>query len=481
MSKDNTYNLLLSKLLNGSITSEEKWELEKASLDDPFLADAIEGYYDNGGSTAHLEEIKQSLYPTEKKSKTRSLLIRRLSIAASLLALFTASFWMFKNTSSPNLTAEKSVKTEIPAANKSTIESGQTASKQKAVVQLPEKNISGNNTVDKKSRTTSPDTKPPTKALPKSKKAIPAPLPQTKDVATQKVEEIIIQEEKANASKNSEVMDEVVITEYDEDLLSDNVRRGNYYQEKVVEPTPSAKKEKSETIPIKEEQLTDLVEESLEEEIVIVEEKAGPANVSQGMAIPPSVPTIRRGIVRDDEGVPLKGVTILDSKSNPIATTNEQGLFSLPEDMGYVITSFTGYDSKTVAVTDQLTIELQPTAKALSERHLRLIDQMNDSEVQRFYTNKLNELFSRNWPICRSSFGGTDIITNAGRTERSFTRTHISVSIKINDAGRIEDLTYFEELEPDCSATINDIFNEAMASGVFETGRGIEFRYRINL
>ena len=481
MSKDNTYNPLLHKLLNGTITSEEKWELEKASLDDPFLTDAIEGYYDNEGSASHLTEIKEAIQPVKKKSKTRGLLIKRLSIAASLLALFTASFWMFQNTSSPNLTAEKkSAPKENPSADKSILGSSKTLSKQKRATKEAEI-IIDNNTASKKTNQTQPNPNPQPTAIPLTPKAEPRPRPQVKDIASQGIEERLIKEEKSNSQP--EEMDDVVITQYDEQLLSDAARRGNSNNEKTTEPTTNTKIEKARTTPNNEEILADT---ESEEETILAEAKtiqtgAIQTDVSQSMAIPPAVPTIRRGIVRDDKGTPLAGVTILDSKSNPIATTNAQGLFSLPDDLGYVMTSFMGYDSKTVPVTDQLTIELQPTANALSERHLRLIDQMNDTEVQRYYTNKLNELFSRNWPICRSGFSGTDIITNAGRPQQRFTRTHISVSIEINDAGTIEDLTYFEDIEPSCSATINDLFNEAMASGVFESGRAIEFRYRINL
>ena len=37
----------LKKLHAGTLTNNERWQLEKASLDDPFLEDALEGYYNN--------------------------------------------------------------------------------------------------------------------------------------------------------------------------------------------------------------------------------------------------------------------------------------------------------------------------------------------------------------------------------------------------------------------------------------------------
>lgn len=91
-SEKNTYKTLLNKLIGGSITPIEKWELEKASLDDPFLADAIEGYYNN----SFKKETLESIVPIPKRKSTIRL-GRSLLVAASLVALFVVSFLLIQN------------------------------------------------------------------------------------------------------------------------------------------------------------------------------------------------------------------------------------------------------------------------------------------------------------------------------------------------------------------------------------------------
>jgi hypothetical protein len=62
--KHHNYTLAdIEKYLQGKLSSAEMHELEKAALQDPFLADAIEGFKETDLSTAHehLEEIHQEL------------------------------------------------------------------------------------------------------------------------------------------------------------------------------------------------------------------------------------------------------------------------------------------------------------------------------------------------------------------------------------------------------------------------------------
>jgi len=95
---NNRHSELLLKLAQGRISEKEKWELERASLDDAFLADALEGYYDS--------KAKHDLSAVPIQSKTitskpeiepirRSLFKKWAGIAASLLILFSISFWAF--------------------------------------------------------------------------------------------------------------------------------------------------------------------------------------------------------------------------------------------------------------------------------------------------------------------------------------------------------------------------------------------------
>ena len=90
MNKHDLHIELLKKLVAGNISDSEKWILEKASLDDPFLADALEGFYQRNEKN----NTKVNL-PTRR----RQLLINSKwwKVAASFLVLIGAALvfnWM---------------------------------------------------------------------------------------------------------------------------------------------------------------------------------------------------------------------------------------------------------------------------------------------------------------------------------------------------------------------------------------------------
>lgn len=89
MNNGKTYHDLLDKLVSGTITDSERWQLERASLDDPFLADALEGYY-----TSAIDKERLKALSVIQKSKVRSL-VPVYMIAASLAVLVVISFFLF--------------------------------------------------------------------------------------------------------------------------------------------------------------------------------------------------------------------------------------------------------------------------------------------------------------------------------------------------------------------------------------------------
>jgi len=94
MSINKKHKELLEKLFNGVISDHEKWQLEKASLDDPFLADAIEGFYDNKFDAEVVENLKVE---KPQVAVRRIPMWKPLSIAASFLMLMSISFWFYNN------------------------------------------------------------------------------------------------------------------------------------------------------------------------------------------------------------------------------------------------------------------------------------------------------------------------------------------------------------------------------------------------
>jgi len=89
MKKEERYwNELLDKLSRGVITDEERFELEKQALDDPFLFDAIEGY------TLHGKTADETKVGGETKTG-RILTLPRMAAAASLIFL-VSMIWLMK-------------------------------------------------------------------------------------------------------------------------------------------------------------------------------------------------------------------------------------------------------------------------------------------------------------------------------------------------------------------------------------------------
>lgn len=88
--RNQTYwNELLSKYRTGSISKDERYELEKAALDDPFLMDALQGFSENmGDHDALLSDIQNSHLQTKKKKDYSSV----FSIAAGFLLLAGVMF-----------------------------------------------------------------------------------------------------------------------------------------------------------------------------------------------------------------------------------------------------------------------------------------------------------------------------------------------------------------------------------------------------
>ena len=91
MHPNKDYNILLNKLISGTIKDDERWELDRASLDDPFLADALEGIYNN-------EVVRKPKLLLGDVSKSRQLTwFKPLLVAASLVLLLGFSFLMIRN------------------------------------------------------------------------------------------------------------------------------------------------------------------------------------------------------------------------------------------------------------------------------------------------------------------------------------------------------------------------------------------------
>lgn len=476
MSIDKKHKDLLQKLIAGTISDHEQWQLERASLDDPFLADALEGYRMEGANEDALTSIHKKLQSRSQPTKTRTLLWKRLSIAASLLILMSASFWMFKANEADTINMstaesaplENTAKTERVAeaqpVEDQLLESEEEEENSGGSFKNMEKDKRAENNVDKTElRDYSAE------ASKKEKVSTPqAPVPPSPTTPVQE-EVITIEEALADYEErfpDKEVMDEIIVLEDSNvpESTADIVPEDQAAQTKVVEVT--AKKKATSPASYKRTKVESIPAEPQMDRAVL--SNAGPIE---------SLPTITQGVVLNNEGQPMPGVEILDIQNNKLVETDAGGNFFLPDMNGYVITAFAGYDSMTVAVTPNLSIQLQKSSETLGQPHKRLVDMMDVGELRNHYINELNVIFSRNWPICNQSR-----INNVSQSQGlgGSLKNNTTVHLVVNGNGTIDDTTFYDELPESCSSKIQDLLAAAESAQLFVKERPMNFTYRIN-
>jgi TonB-dependent SusC/RagA subfamily outer membrane receptor len=84
----------IEKYLNGELDARAMHELERQALDDPFLADALEGYAQKPVSAAaHLKDLNRRLHQRIQPKTKRLSLLSTLSIAATVLVFVSIGSW----------------------------------------------------------------------------------------------------------------------------------------------------------------------------------------------------------------------------------------------------------------------------------------------------------------------------------------------------------------------------------------------------
>lgn len=112
--------LLIRKYLNGELDARAMHSLEARAQDDPFLADALEGYEKAGrNQQPAIAELSKRLQQRVQEAKVKRLIpFRTLAIAASILVVFTIGWLVFTKTKTvtpPPVIALKPVE-KIPPA-----------------------------------------------------------------------------------------------------------------------------------------------------------------------------------------------------------------------------------------------------------------------------------------------------------------------------------------------------------------------------
>ena len=176
----NRENLL--RYISGQMSPAEMHALEKAALEDPFLADALEGLQQEKSSKTKkdLESLDQRLLNrTDPKVVPLPPRIKwwRVAIVASIIGLMGLSYYLFtlRDEELPSI-AQVSTKTEpdsgmIPGSEMLFQDSASTASK-------PEEKLTGNENI-KPTHTLPTNTKNSNSSVSESDKTLPGQLPST--------------------------------------------------------------------------------------------------------------------------------------------------------------------------------------------------------------------------------------------------------------------------------------------------------------
>lgn len=101
---------LLKAYREGTISAEDRHALERMALDDPFLFDAMEGYQTEGNHSEVIGRLKEQVTPTPVISMPR---INWLSIAAGIVVLVGAIFWINQQWNASTDTMSQHIETDI--------------------------------------------------------------------------------------------------------------------------------------------------------------------------------------------------------------------------------------------------------------------------------------------------------------------------------------------------------------------------------
>lgn len=459
-------NQLLRKLTAGTLTEAERWSLERASLDDPFLADAIEGYYTEGvDRLSEVAKLKAGL-PKKQTSKSRRLMPWKwMSVAACLFVLVGLSFWMY-NSPMDQLQHTSAVEAVKENKNWSASANSTKAKRNDSKSPIVPRNEGAARAGASPTAAKNSEPTPARQNVEKRTSTQPA-TPIIADTDMDVSTESLPQRESARAPAK----EAMVIEEEPEDtaLKKSESKRLN----DVVGTTTKAKKKKE--VPATAAPRTSTINKTSEEEIATVDMKMESSDITSTSSIErqktstPAVLPKNTVQLISESGQALPGVEILDMNNNSLGNSDREGNFHIPQEQPYVIAAFAGYDSLTIASAPNLSVAMQSSSETFSQPHMRLVDQMDDAEVIRFYTNKLNDIFSRYWPLCTERSVANDFFTG------------VSIYLTVEKSGNLAVPEYIRDLDPACKEKISQVLRIAQEQQIFYSARPVRFMYRVNI
>jgi len=424
MSDNKRHSELLIKLSQGVISEKEKWELERASLDDAFLADAIEGYY-NSQATHELSRISiRSVRYTTKETVQISLIKKWIAVAASLLVLFSVSFWAFNQSgeNSSNLLSESHESKQKINRAQSTISAANLPDKEKAL------SLAENDKYEAVTENEITEKSLPSK-VDKEEKMTPGVKKKWKKEA-----------KKEDSMLNSENMDSIVgaSTQMSESKSTNVDAKGK--AEPCFENAPAFQKVKQPNV---------AVVKSLEN-IEFVPFK------------------LVSGTVRDLSGTPIANVALTSEEGVGPVFTDKNGLFEMElakEDITIIATA-DGFVSKTIRAGSDLNINLNKARRVFYDPPKMLAELMSLAELNQHYKNELGNYFKgRNILQCNNSF-------------KSWKK--IKMTISITKDNMVEGVQFLNEIEEPCQISIENIIQQASYKNIFNGSQNITFNFELS-
>jgi len=469
-------NQLLSKLTAGTLTEAERWSLERASLDDPFLADALEGYYTEGEQQGPaLYMLREKLRPAKSGRKRKLVPWRIMSAAACLVMLTSVALWIF----SPKMNV---MNAPTAAAHKNA--SGGSAKNSVTSAAQSKDRTSAHDTQQSNKEIEEMQVETMTnKALKQPKPPmIPSPTTQENETPIKSKASRVIQEieEELELEPLARVTEKVKVEKAEAEIISETLPM----TDKVGGLSQEVNQDRADDIAVFEEEAQ--MPQSTTTAKKVAKHRAERSTTEDDLLTEPArhnfLPhnerennqasdySIENNLqLKNDSGQVLPGVEILDLDNNFLGSSDVNGNFLVSQEQPYVIAAYAGYDSLTIATAPNLSVAMKSSSELLSQPHMRLVDQMDDAEVIHFYTSKLNTLFSRYWPLC----------TNPQVSNNFF--TGVSIYLTIEPSGNLSEPEYFRDLDASCQEKIKQVLRIAEEQQLFYSSRPIRFTYRVNI
>lgn len=355
MSKRPVDILQIRKYLDGELDASAMHRLERQALDDPFLAEALEGYQKaSSGQQVNLDDLQLRLKQRTGKREARIIPFRYMSAAAAVLIVCTVGLWWFgREPHEKKITPDKSM---IAGAL-------QKRSGQDTVLSAPKRTRSDQVTV------------PAEKMAANIRSVYTAPRIKHNKASENVSTEGILKKMPGVNPEASNLQSS--LTAKDTTPLNEMIAMG-YTSSKKRADTPSAVRKVSvfksfkagkDTVP--EQRLAaqapgvqvypDLEQKADLDEVI---EEGKLASIPSNQPVPNRL--ILGRVVNIDNGVPVKGASVQVIGTTQVAMTDSRGFFRVKADTakGNLLVSNSGYRSKQVSANlkDSVnTIALQPS------------------------------------------------------------------------------------------------------------------------